>query len=216
MNPTMKQTPTWTKLNAALENFPVSFNSSNKTEKKGCSLPRLNPWNPELQEYFHNPGLPYEPDSSENNLLYTAEDKLHLNTTALEQNNITWNEVECNFSYVSSSLPPVMLTTTIVTLSPNFTAITAYCSAAGSEVFSKLLFYVPRLEPFLASIKTSRKKYSVLLLILDGVSQMNAYRSLPLTLTTASSLGSVVFRGHHKVGLNSVPNVMGSSPAPPT
>ena len=117
--------------------------------------------------------------------------------------------MKCNFSYISSNLPPVNLTTTVVTLSPKFNAITAFCSAAGSEVFSKLLFYVPRPEPFLASTKTPNKKYSVLLFIIDGVSQMNAFRSLPLTLTTASSLGSIVFRGHHKVGLNSMPNIMG-------
>ena len=52
-------------------------------------------------------------------------------------------------------------------------------------------------------------KYSVVLFIIDSLSQMSFHRLLPRTLEVAEGLGGVLFRGHHKIGENSMPNVMG-------
>merc|ERR1712142_21328 len=75
----------------------------------------------------------------------------------------------------------------------------------GVEVYHNILLYVPRIQ----KIEEHRKgKYSIVTLIIDGLSQLNLIRSLPLTKTFLDSAGGLLFQGQHKVGHNSYPNVM--------
>ena len=228
LNPARNVAPlssqSWPRLQAVLSSLPLPDKSPGRSGQVGCRPPHLDPWNPQLQEYFKEPRIPYHPHSTSNlnSLLFISEDKLHLSSSTLRSLGLSWGEVECTYSYVSPAfspwhvaygegLPPSVLSDPPVVLSPNFTSVTARCTYSSREIFSRLLFYVPAPPPGPRPhpTPTHRKKYSVLLFILDGVSQLAAHRCLPLTLTTASALGSVVFRGHHKVGLNSMPNVMG-------
>jgi hypothetical protein len=52
------------------------------------------------------------------------------------------------------------------------------------------------------------KKYSIVILLFDGTSQMNMIRSLPLTKAKMEKLGAVVMKGHHKVATGSTNNCM--------
>jgi len=76
----------------------------------------------------------------------------------------------------------------------------------GVEVYHNILLYVPRLNR--ENKKSQKQKFSVVTLIIDGLSQLNFIRSLPLTKTFLDGLGGFLFRGQHKVGHNSYPNVM--------
>ena len=72
------------------------------------------------------------------------------------------------------------------------------------SLYTNILLYLPlrprlaRLQPALASTNTT--KYSVVLLLIDSLSQLNLRRSLPQTRATLESLGGVLFTSHHKVG----------------
>ena len=63
--------------------------------------------------------------------------------------------------------------------------------------------------PKFNSSLSSNTHYSVVILIIDALSQQNFLRSLPRTKTYLDDQGGILFRGHHKVGHNSYPNVMG-------
>ena len=85
-----------------------------------------------------------------------------------------------------------------------------YCPVpVCQEISKKILFYIPPPDLYAPKNSTTGKKYSIVIFIIDALSQLNALRSLPLTLANAEALGGTLFRGHHKVGLNSLPNVMG-------
>jgi hypothetical protein len=55
---------------------------------------------------------------------------------------------------------------------------------------------------------TTGKKYSIANFVIDSLSHMNMYRSLPRSVKQAEAMGGIVFKGHHKVGVNSKPNMM--------
>ena len=63
-------------------------------------------------------------------------------------------------------------------------------------------------RPANSTSRSERTKYSVIMLVIDSLSQMNLQRFLPRTRQTLESQGGVLFKGHHKVGHNSWPNVM--------
>ena len=130
--------PTWEKLKAALKNFPIS-QKPNKTRMKGCRLPELDPWNPELKGYFKAPHIPYEPDSHENKVLYTYQDKLKMNKTALEELGRNARDVLCQYSYVTSKkvLPPIDMEEDSVILSPKYTVIETYCYSTVTGTMTK-------------------------------------------------------------------------------
>ena len=76
----------------------------------------------------------------------------------------------------------------------------------GVEIYHIILLYVPNIKKIKAN--QEKKKYSVVNLIIDALSQLNLIRSLPLTKSYLDSVGGLLFQGHHKVGHNSYPNVM--------
>ena len=51
-------------------------------------------------------------------------------------------------------------------------------------------------------------QYSVNILTIDALSQLNFKRSFPLTWAVLRSLQAILFTGQHRVGQNSYPNVM--------
>jgi hypothetical protein len=72
-------------------------------------------------------------------------------------------------------------------------------------LYTNILVYLPA-RP--APAPGGRAKYSVVMLLVDSLSQLNLVRSLPETLQAVEAQGGVLLRGHHKVGHNSWPNVM--------
>jgi hypothetical protein len=60
----------------------------------------------------------------------------------------------------------------------------------------------------IVSRNVTGKRYSITNIIIDSLSQMNMHRSLPKSLAQAEAMGGILMTGHHKVGDNSVPNVM--------
>ena len=74
-----------------------------------------------------------------------------------------------------------------------------------SQIYQNLLFYVPARTQ--QPITTTTTKYSVSILLIDATSQMNMIRALPKTRTVVKQLGGLEFKGHHKVGENTSPNV---------
>ena len=78
----------------------------------------------------------------------------------------------------------------------------------GVIFYYTLIIYVPRIEK--PRVESSESvQYSVVVFIIDALSQSNFLRCLPRTKNYLDSQGGILFRGHHKVGHNSYPNVMG-------
>ena len=180
---------------------------------------------------------PYSKGPGLDDLLFTTMDQLHFNSSWLGTLGVTRERVHCNYSYIgpapakpwTSSYPAIPLEGASVILSPQYNAIDTRCSAstngsAPAEVSHIVLFYVP--SPDLTeklyvatgdktgkwvgqpSDQKTGKQYSVATFVIDSLSQMNMFRSLPRSVRQAEAMGGIVFSGHHKVGLNSKPNMM--------
>jgi hypothetical protein len=181
----------------------------NRNDLKGCAIPELDPWDPAILYWVSNvPAV-----SPVNSLLYTDMDKLYLNTTYMKELNVTRANLQCNFTYVGTDDPWQTLTTDEVTLRPQAyeDAIHTQCVDTSTDkkrfLHKMLLFYV---RPAKQREKTAgRRQYSVALIVIDSMSQMNFIRSLPRTLALLETMGGVLFRGHHKIKHNSAPNMMG-------
>ena len=67
---------------------------------KGCILPQLNPWDPKILKLVSD--KPWEKVScsgKQKTLLYTSQDQLILNTSALQELNLTRDEVVCSYRW---------------------------------------------------------------------------------------------------------------------
>ena len=211
----IKLEPSWHRLNVALMRF--KFNKSLLGRTHPCRLPSLDPWEPSLLKYLNGTG---NPEWLKDRLFFTSHNHLHLNTTTLGRLGLQWREVSCNLSYVSrwngwrnkclSHLNWTQISALPIFLSPNFTSLVTRCTSrvSGKGISRRLHYYIPPTKPKAKEKKRSGRKYSVVIFIIDSLSQMNVRRSLPATLEAAQSIGGVFFKGHHKVGLNSEPNVM--------
>ena len=206
----------WHRLNDALMRFNI--NKSVVGRSHPCRLPTLDPWEPSLLKYLNHSG---KPKWLKDRLFFTSHNHLHLNTTTLGRLGLQWEEVRCNLSYVRkwngwrgkktlSRFEWTHILALPILLSPNFTSLVTRCTSlvSGKEISRRLHYYIPPPKPHVKEKKSSRRKYSVVIFIIDSLSQLNIRRSLPATLAAAQSIGGVFFKGHHKVGLNSQPNVM--------
>lgn len=146
--------------------------------------------------------------------------------------------MRCSYRYLTlvdsdhyTFLPPVLLQGWRTGLSPSHNSVLVSCRRPRGWVgqlvlhlqagaLGSLLRWLPQaglysnILPYLAprpansSTRGERTKYSVVVLVIDSLSQMNLVRSLPRTKAALEALGGLVFAGHHKVGHNSWPNVM--------
>ena len=212
--------PSWPRLAAALANFslpPVR-------EAAGCALPTLDPWDPAILE--HVTEVPVVNCSSrQETLLYTSQDSLHLNSTALGVLGVAREEVLCVYSYIAARypehggtegyddrydeykvLPKEELVGSSTPLSPLHCSLAAQCQLlpSGRLLYENVLLYTPRLP---AKVASRAGRLSVVVLVLESLSQMNLWRSLPLTMARLEGLGGVLLRGHHKVADNTQPNM---------
>ena len=157
-------------------------------------------------------------------LLYAVVNRLHINTTALTLLNLTREQVNCSYIYVGPGRKWQPVKDDVTTLFSDYeNSIGTSCKevSSGREIFNDVIFFVepPAASESSGGSRESVTKYSIVLFIIDSMSQMNFLRSLPRTLETVRSLGGDIFLGHHKIGLNSVPNVnglLGVGCVPPT
>ena len=179
-----------------------------------CTWPVLDPWHPNILKYVTDrPGDRVNCTNQQKTLLYTSMDRLVLNTTALQELDLKREDVRCTFVYTNrmdgkvGDEPVVELEGEEMNLNPRNLSLLATCNHTKTErqIYQNLLFYVPsRTEQ---AIPTNTTQYSVSILLIDATSQMNMIRALPKTSTVVKQLGGLVFKGHHKVGDNSNPNV---------
>ena len=71
-------------------------------------------------------------------------------------------------------------------------------------MYHNILIYVPEL----ATEPRKEDQYSMTVLIIDALSQLNFKRSFPATWAVLRSLQGVLYEGHNRVGHNLYPNVM--------
>ena len=182
--------------------------------QQACRLPRLDPWDPAILRYVEEWPRPEAVGSGLRDLLYTSRDRLVMNMSVLVEAALARSEVHCNFTYVGDS-KQVTLESESVALSSRYNSILAVCvtfkANQQEEIHRKLHFYIPQPKPKATTKPLIGKQYSITLFIIDALSQMNGQRSLPRALAEAARMGGILFQGHHKVGYNSVPNVMAIS-----
>ena len=218
--------PSWVHLKAAMLEFNPPAETSEQLEDSGCRLPELDPWDPSIRLWVKDWPPQYDKKAGIEDLLFVTMDTLHFNTTWLKRLKLDRKDINCNYSYIgagASHQPEVPFEEDVLTLLPNYNSIWTRC-VHGLKVLSTMtLFYVP---PAISELnqtgdgvgaysksnfsrKMSGKRYSVTLLIIDSLSQMNIHRSLPKSLAQAEAMGGIMMSGHHKIGENSVPNMMG-------
>ena len=66
---------------------------------KGCSLPHLDPWNPNILKLVSDKPWERVSCSGQKTLLYTSQDQLILNTSVLHELNLTRAEVLCSYRW---------------------------------------------------------------------------------------------------------------------
>ena len=209
--------------------FNISSITGDKQQLPGCKLPKLDPWDPALSWWIDSwPGMWPKPPGIVD-LLYITMDRLHFNTTWLKELKVERKEIICKYSYAAAWpkwLPEVTLEEDVITLLPNYNAIWTKCikrNSSGDHFLSTIvLFYVPPVNSELHLTgegvdtyidskvirKITGKRYSITNFIIDSMSQMNLHRSLPKSRDQALAMGGILLTGHHKVGHNSIPNIM--------
>ena len=217
--------PAWENLKAAMLEFNTTVNTVNRPNSKGCQLPKLDPWDPSILSWVKDWPAPYDKKAGIEDLLYINRDKLYFNTTWLKNLTLSRGQVSCKYSYYGawpSALPDIQFDENIVTLLPNYNSIWTSCSHGKKQLSEITLFYVPPLgskqvltesaiNPYMETQvprNMTGRRYSITNLIIDSLSQMNIFRSLPKSLAQAEAMGGILMSGHHKVGDNSLPNVM--------
>ena len=161
-------------------------------------------------------------------LLYTSYDQLIINNTALYKAGYTRSSLTCGYRYIQLVdadtylfLPEQIISGYKASLSSDYNGVWARCylsnwwfldwllpeialSFLGVQVYHNILIYVPHKpsQPRLAD------QYSVTILVIDALSQLNYKRSFPATLSVVESVPGILYQGHHRIGLNSYPNVM--------
>jgi len=222
--------PSWTSVHTFLHKSSLLSESIGlKTpDIAGCRLPQLDPWDPGILQYVTDfPQV--ECRNTQKPLLYVKRNILYLNQTAVRE--LDTAGISCRYAYIRhlstdtyELLPEVVLSNSSTVLSANYTAVYATCfrnSHAfprsilpenvfrffGMELYRNLLLYVPVVGS--KKVREKESEYSVVTLIFDSLSQMNLKRSFPESLKVLESAGAILYEGHHKVGHNTYPNVMG-------
>ena len=178
-----------------------------------CSWPVLDPWHPDILKYVTDrPGDRVNCKNQQASLLYTSMDRLFLNTTALQELDLKREDIRCTFVYTDRTDgkvgdgPVVELEGEEMVLNPRNLSLLATCNNTKTErrIYQNLLFYVPARNE--QPIPTTSPQYSVSILVIDATSQMNMIRALPKSKTVVEQLGGLIFKGHHKVAENTLPN----------
>lgn len=130
----------------------------------GCSQPRLDPWDPAILGLVNNtPRVSCL--TSQPSLLYTRQDRLHLNTTSGQD----FSRLSCFYSYINlldtdsyslSQEETLTLHNSPVLLSSKFSSVSVRCVVRlfswldflprpvrwwlGEEIYSNVLVYTPR------------------------------------------------------------------------
>jgi len=197
---------------------------------QGCTLPRFEPWGPEINKFaLVTPQVTCS--NTQPSLLYTSFNTLLFNTTALNTTSHTRSDLACGHRYIQLVdadtyifLPEQTMSADQVHLSPNYNAVWARCylkhwtlldwilpemalSFLGVQIYTNILIYVPKL-PILPKPYPIATQYSVIILVIDALSQLNFKRSFPRTWKVMMSLNGILFKAHNRVGANSYPNVM--------
>jgi hypothetical protein len=136
-------------------------------------------------------------------------DRLVLNTSHLRHLGLERSSVNCTYTYFGMGEAARVLEGEAVTLRPEGPedAVKARCAdtGTGQELASTVLLYVrPPRRPEPAGEAGTR--YSVALLIIDSLSQMNFIRCLPNTLALTRAMGGVFLRGRGVRGLGMAPS----------
>jgi len=228
--PSLPPAPTWTATRAALATLPPmpTIAASKTSATPGCHLPLLDPWHPAILPYVsEKPSLVCA--THQKSLVYIEVNSLNINSTALKELGLLRSQVSCNFAYIALEssdvyqfLPEVELVGARASLSSNYSSVLVTCRKVGGlhsfwwqqwpfpPLYTNILPYLPKRRA--KSDKTSfgdlNKKYSVAILLIDSLSQLSLKRYLPKANDAFQALGGIVFKGHHKVGHNSWPNVM--------
>jgi hypothetical protein len=208
-------TPVWHHLRAALAKANFTFDQGRLNNTGGpCLLPLLDPWDPDILDF-----VSYMPStecaSQQPSLLYTRGDRLVFNTSKLASLGLTWAELRCVYSYVflkspdvTDILPSRELHGVGVQLSADHNSVAVKCDGKnGTRIYENVLMYVPALKATPGKKKAGAGRYSVTMLLIESMSQMNVLRSLPSTLATVEALGGALLQGHHKVAENTECNV---------
>ena len=221
--------PQWSSLQSNLQSNTPFLQTSQAARIQGCTLPKLDAWDPAVLPYV-SPVPTVTCSCSQASLLYTKMDKLYLNTTAMRELGYDRSSVMCGYRYIElldsdnyQFLTELFLSGDFVSLSNQYNSVWARCLLSqwswldsslglpesllqwlGVEIYHNILLYMPRVK----KVEKNDKKYSVVTLIIDGLSQLNLIRSLPMTVSYLDSLGGILFQGQHRVGHNSYPNVM--------
>jgi len=227
--PSLPPAPTWNATRAAVATLPQllptrTSSTTTSSPSSSCHLPVLDPWHPAILPYVSDkPSLVCS--KHQKSLVYIEFNSLVVNSTALEELNLLRSQVNCKFAYISllssdnyKFLPEEELKGPRVVLSSNYTSVLVTCSQVGGihslflhwpfrPLYTNILPYLPRKPPKKTS-DDKKKKYSVAILLIDSLSQLSLIRYLPRAKKTIEALGGVIFKGHHKIGHNSWPNVM--------
>ena len=69
----------------------------------------------------------------------------------------------------------------------------------GVQFYYNILLYVARDPNLRGKISETDSKYNVVTFVIDSMSQLNFYRSLPKTAAFFESSRGIMFKKHHKV-----------------
>ena len=196
--------------------FPVRYLFKHSNIRQACIIPQLDPYDPSIMKFVWDPE-PLLCDRVPSLMYVDTGGILQLNTSAASYYDIDISKLKCEYRICSRHLDDDHVTfSSAVTFTPPVYVNSDFFSVACSDVHGKTVY--ERLLTNIVSIKPQSKKsilqesennLSVVLFGLDSVSRSCAIRKLPKTFRfLTETLGSYDFKGHMKVGENTLPNLV--------
>lgn len=196
-------------------NLPNRYEFSNTNVHGICTLPKLNPFDPDIMKYnWHPDTVKCEKGVS---LMYIdRKGFLHFNTTALGIQKVSKADIDCRFSPVERNgdfevnIQPEIRFVEPVYIQSDF--IVVKCRDRSRKIIYENIHINIDYKSVLASKKIlneTRHQLSVLLFGVDSLSKNMAIRKLPKTMKYVEEvLGGITFQGYTKVGHNTFPNMI--------
>lgn len=203
-------------VSVVLYNIPNRFEFSNTNIHGLCTLPEVDPFDPELMKFDDHA----EPVSCENSVSIMYIDRrgfLQFNTTALSLQNISKVNVDCTFRHVERTddnhviLKPEVRFVKPVYIPSDFIVVKCSDSRSKRVMYESLLLHIDYKTLFASkNIRSETKdQLSIWIFGIDSLSKNMAVRKIPKAVKYFEDvLGGITFKGYTKVGDSTFPNVI--------
>ena len=196
--------------------FPVRYLFKHKNIHRACIIPKLDPYDSSIMKFVWDPE-PLLCDKVPSLMFVDAGGLLQLNSSSIPYYDVDISKLKCEYRICSRHIDDDHVTfssavpfTPPVYIGSDFFSV-ACMDSHGNPVYERLLTNIAlnTTQSKKSVLQESDNHLSVIMFGLDSVSRSCTIRKLPKTFKfLTETLGAYDFKGHMKVGENTLPNLV--------